>query len=97
MSEWHGCTQRSKSPRKHSCEMTLVTKDLLRFEILLRFSLQGGGGGGGGGCSEALQGEIKWAKRVWVRMQRSAPFHPEMFISLIPTEAKSTPLELMVG
>ena len=39
----------------------------------------------------------KWAKRVWVRMQRSAPFHPEMFISLIPTEGKCTPLELMVG
>lgn len=36
-------------------------------------------------------------KKVWVRMQRSAPFHPEMFISLIPTEGKCTPLGLMVG
>lgn len=38
--------------------------------------VEGGGGGGGWG--------YKWAKRVRVRMRRSAPFHPEMFISLVP-------------
>lgn len=68
--------------------MTLVTKDLLWFEMfpLLRIVLWGRAGS-----------KKKWAKRVSVRMQCSAPFHPEMFISLIPTEGKCTPLELMVG
>lgn len=48
------------------------------------------------GGREREEGEEK-KKEVWVRMQRSAPFHPEMFISLIPTEGKCTPLGLMVG
>lgn len=70
--------------------MMLVTKDLLWSEILIpllpvRLLLRDGAG------------RNKRAKRVWVRMQRSAPFHPEMFILLIPTEGKCTPLELMVG
>lgn len=42
-------------------------------------------------------GKTKWEKRVWVKKQRSAPFHSEMFVLFIPVEGKWTHLELMVG
>lgn len=74
--------------------MMLVTKDLLLPPpSTVRLVLRDHAGRGVGGREK--RGRRK--KKVWVRMQRSAPFHPEMFISLIPTEGKCTPLRLMVG
>lgn len=83
-SEWHRrilALKEKKKKKKESEESTdlrwsgnLTSSPPVRREGVGKV-VEGGGGGGGG---------YKWAKRVRVRMQRSAPFHPQMFISLIP-------------